>query len=90
MISFLKNLKFDYKRLEHYSKRFLTGRLGLFVFLFWSHFRYAIYCKWFAVYDYRTPSNKFECPNCHTQGKVFKTGQDKEVLKQCLSSTPSS
>jgi len=24
--------------------------------------------------------NKFECPNCHTQGKVFKTGQNETVL----------
>lgn len=36
--------------------------------------------RWWAVYDHRTPLNKFECPNCYTQGKVFKTGQDKEVL----------
>lgn len=37
--------------------------------------------RWFAVYDYRTPLHKFECPSCEEQGKVFRTGQDLEVLK---------
>lgn len=33
---------------------------------------------------------KRQSPNCYTQGKVFKTGQDKEVLDKCPNSIPSS